>query len=107
MARVKRTHFLLFHLRDSVEIDLAAVLRGHLDASPGPPDFYALALLTGRRERLTRAELEAITAVPTGRWIEATAIGEEEARSLAARGLLLSDEEDEGLAALRARDAEL
>lgn len=107
MARVKRTRYVLFELTDSLTIDVAALLRGKLSVAAGPPDVCALAILTGRRERLSREEHAAVLSVPAERWIDAEAIGARRARSLAERGVLLSDEDDEQLAALRARDADL
>jgi putative peptide maturation dehydrogenase len=107
MAQVKRTHFVLFHLADSQNIDLAAMLRGKIEATPGAPDIYMLALLTGKRELISRAEFDAMLSVPAAGWIDADEIGVDTAHSLAARGLLISDEDDERLVQLRGRDAEL
>jgi putative peptide maturation dehydrogenase len=107
MPRVKRTHYVLFHLSDSQQIDLGQLLRGVVAAIPGPPDVYALAILTGKRERLSRAELDAVLSVPAERWIDAAELAPVDARSLAARGLLVSDDDDKLIAELRGRDARL
>ena len=107
MARVKRTHFVLLHLSDTQQIDLSALLRGTVTTAPGPPEWQALALLTSRRVTLTREDLDALASVPAGAWTDAAAIGAQAARSLALRGLLVSDEDDPRLRELRARDAAL
>jgi putative peptide maturation dehydrogenase len=104
--RVKRAHFVLFDLADGQRIDLAALFRGEVDVRPEAPDMHALVLTTGARELLTREELETLMAVPAGRWVDAGDVGADLARSLAERGLLISDtDDDERLAALRARHA--
>lgn len=107
MPRVRRTHFLLFHLADSQQIDLGQLLRGVVAIGPGAPGVYALAILTGRRERLSRPELDALLSVPAERWIDEEELGAVDARSLAVRGLLISDEDGARLSELRARDARL
>jgi putative peptide maturation dehydrogenase len=108
-VRVKRASFVLFDLADGQRVDLAALLRGEIDVTPQAPDVYALALLTGRRERMTHAEFGALLTASAGGFVEAAEIGTEAglARSLAERGLLISDSDDEPFAAFRAREADL
>jgi putative peptide maturation dehydrogenase len=86
----------LFALTD--EFDLGSLVRG---AAEVDTHVDALALLTGKRERLTRDEFEALQRVPSGFEIDAAEIGLELAQSLVARGLLVTD------GALRDRDAAL
>ena len=107
--RVKRATFVLFDLADGQRVDLAALLRGEFDVMPQAPDVHALALLTGRRERVTRAEFGALLSVPAGGFVDASEIGADDgfARSLAERGLLISDADDEPFVSLREREAEL
>jgi putative peptide maturation dehydrogenase len=106
-VRVKRASFVLFDLADGQRVDLAALLRGEVDVTPQAPDIYALALLTGRRERLTHAEFGALLTVGAGGFVDADEIGTEAALTLACRGLLISDADEEPFASLRAREADL
>jgi putative peptide maturation dehydrogenase len=87
---VKRAHFVLFDLADDHYKQVAALLGGDVDTTA---NVNALALSTGRREPLTREEFEALLRVPAVRTIDADEIGEELARSLVERGLLVDDVE--------------
>ena len=101
--RVKRATFVLFELSDDEpRVDLAALLRGEAGLTSPPPDIHALALLTGRRERITHAEFGALLSVPARGYVEA---GDGDAvLSLARRGLVISDSAEEPFATLRARE---
>jgi putative peptide maturation dehydrogenase len=103
-VRVKRASFVLFELVDEQRVDLAALRRGEVDLTSQPPEIHALALLTGRRERMTHAEFGALLSVPAGEYVEAG--DDEHVVSLARRGLLVSDSEDEPFASLRARETD-
>jgi putative peptide maturation dehydrogenase len=92
-VRVRRARFALFELSD--EFDLGSLVRG---AAQVETHVDALALLTGKRERLSREEFEALRRVPASFEIDAEEIGLELAQSLVARGLLVGD------GALRERD---
>jgi putative peptide maturation dehydrogenase len=89
--RVKRAHFVSFDLSDDHSANLAALLGGEAAASA---HINALAPLRSRREPLSREEFEAILRVPSARSIDACEIGEEIARSLVERGLLIDDADE-------------
>src|SRR3954469_22575240 len=95
---VKRAHFALFELADSRRSAVQALVGAPADQHA---DIYALTLLTGSRERLTPEEFAALLRVPATRAIDAGEIGEELARSLVERGLLIGDADQ----ALSDRDA--
>ena len=62
-------------------------------------------MLTGKEVTLEEAELEVLLAVPSDRWVREEDAGDQAVlRRLAEQGLLLSDEPDDRLAALRACD---
>lgn len=92
--RVRRARFALFDIDEPRHV----VFRETIEVRAEPAEIVALALLTGRRERLTRDEFDALLRVPAGGTVDAGEIGEELARSLVARGLLVS-ESDEALLA--------
>src|ERR1700755_1800539 len=98
--RVRRARFVLFDVEDARHAEIDALLGGELAREP--PGIHALALLTGQREPLTRAEFAALAALPSGDWSEPE--DPALARSLAARGLLVADSDEEPFARLRARD---
>src|SRR4051794_3955930 len=87
---VKRARFALFDLSDDPYAHVGALLGADVDTTA---DVNALPLSTGRRERLTREEFETLLRVPALRPIDAGEIGEELARSLVERGLLVEDTE--------------
>jgi putative peptide maturation dehydrogenase len=85
--QVRRARFALFDIAEPRRV----VFRDAIEVHTEPAEVVALALLTGRRERLTREEFDALLRVPAREAIDAGEIGEELARSLVARGLLVSD----------------
>jgi putative peptide maturation dehydrogenase len=89
-VRVRRARFALFDIAEPRRVAFGDTV----EVRAGPAEIVALALLTGRRERLTREEFDALLRVPAGEPVEADEIGVELARSLVARGLLV-DEDDE------------
>ncbi|WP_053226396.1 putative peptide maturation dehydrogenase [Solirubrobacter soli] len=85
--QVQRARFALFDIADTRRV----VLGDTIEVRAEPAEIVALALLTGRRERLTREEFDALLRVPAGETIDAGEIGEELARSLVSRGLLVDE----------------
>jgi putative peptide maturation dehydrogenase len=82
-------------------------LRGQARLAPSRPDV-AVSVLTGEEVTLETAELDLLLAVPTDRWVRDEDAGDPAVlRRLADRGLLVSDERDDRLAELRARDERL
>lgn len=107
MASVRRTRYAFFYLDDSYLPELATVLGGDLPGLAAVGRIFALAILTGERHQLKRSDLELLLSVPTGRWTEANDADADTVRSLAEKGLLLSDAPDPALRALRERDEAL
>jgi putative peptide maturation dehydrogenase len=105
MSKVRRSQYAFLYLDDPV--DIAALLRGEVAARPAGPRILALALLTGERHELSREQLEVLLSVPAERWIEDDGRHGDALRDLADRGLVLSDDEDPRLSALRERDEAL
>lgn len=66
------------------------------------PGLTALSVLTGEEVELSRKELDTLLSVPVRRWIWAE---EESILSLAANGLLVTDEDDKRQVELRRRDS--
>lgn len=100
MTKVRRPRHLLFHIQEAVRPDVNALLHGVARMEPGP-HAVALSPLTGSAYPLSRDELEYLFSVPSDQWTEALDPGA--ARSLARRGLLISDDEDDELVALRVK----
>jgi putative peptide maturation dehydrogenase len=101
MSRVRRTHYAFLYVEDSRLLDVAALFAGGEAVRSGDPQLLALAVLTGERHRLSRADLDLLLSVPADRWIAADA----RHTALARKGLLISD--DPELAELRERDEAL
>ena len=107
MAQVRRTRYVFFYLDDSYLPELTTLLGGELPALAAEGRIFALAILTGERHQLERSDLELLLSVPTGRWIESNGKNDDAVRSLAEKGLLLTDTPDAALHALRERDEAL
>ena len=67
----------------SVDVNLPALLRGELPAPAPTARVFALPILTGQRHELTPHDLELLSSVPAGRWIEADGHDPEALRLLA------------------------
>lgn len=104
MARVKRPRYLCFFCDDFPFFDVGQLLRGTV-APVSVRQVYALSILRGETVPLTADEFELAAATPSDEWIEAT--HDATARELARKGVLLSDEDDPELAALRERHESL
>ena len=107
MANIRRTLFAFYYLEDDIRLDPAALLRGEPPSPPGRARVRALALLTGERHRLEPTEFDVVSRVPATQWIADGGLDPEALRSLAAKGLVLTDAPNGRLAALRERDEAL
>lgn len=103
MTKLRRTPYACFYVEDDPALDLGALLSGRLP-EPSEARVLALSVLTGERHRLTREEFDTLLSVPADRWVDHDERDSEAVRSLIAKGLLLSDGEDDRGAALRSRD---
>ncbi len=104
---VRRTPYALLYLEDDVVLDVAALIRGEPPACSGEARFVALAVLTGEHHRLSHEELTVLMSVPANQWTAADGLAAEAVRSLADKGLLVSDSREPRLSALRERDEAL
>ena len=106
MARVRRPRYLCFFCDDQPFPDVELLLRGEVAPST-LRQLYALSILTGEEVPLTGEELEYVLSRPSDRWVEADGLEESSVLRLTQHGVLLSDDGDERLAALRSRDEQL
>ena len=104
MTRIRRTPYACFYAEDDPGLDVAALLRGEIPDPCGGARIVGLVVLTGRRNEITRAELDVLLSVPAASWIEADGHDAGAVSALVAKGLLLSDSEDATPRTLRARD---
>src|ERR671930_2496162 len=100
MARVKRPRYVCFFCDDFPFLDVSLLLRGTVEPVT-VRQVYALSILGEERVPLDADDFELVTTTPSDDWVEPA--DDEKARELARKGVLLSDEDDEELAALRAR----
>src|SRR5262245_36456722 len=100
MARVRRARYVCFFYDDFPFLDVGMLLRGAIEQTTAR-QIYALSILRGEAVALSADELELATATPTHEWVEA--VDDASARELAQKGVLLSDEDDPELNALRGR----
>ena len=106
MARVRRPRYLCFFCNDQPFPDVERLLSGEVAAST-LRQLYALSILTGEEVPLNGEELEYLLSTPSDRWVEAGGLEESSVLRLDEHGVLLSDDGDERLAALRRRDEQL
>ena len=104
MPRIRRPRFVCFFSEDFQFPDMAQLLRGRIEQVVHG-QVGAFSILRGETVELTTDELEFVLATPSTEWVESS--DEEQARSLALRGVLLVDEPDGELAELRRRDEQL
>jgi putative peptide maturation dehydrogenase len=100
MARVKRPRYICFFFDDFPFLDVSQLLRGTV-APVTVRQAFALSILRGEAIELTADEFELAASTPSDDWVEA--VDETTSRELARKGVLLSDEDDPELDALRAR----
>ena len=108
MPRFRRSAYLFFYGYDGELPDLAALLRGEPKLAR-TSQLLAISIVSGREHAVTRAELDAVLAVPSDQWVDAPPGDRPEVdlRALARKGLLLTDDAGGPLAALRAREEQL
>jgi putative peptide maturation dehydrogenase len=104
MGRVKRSRYLCFFFDDFPFLDVDQLLRGVIEPVT-VQQICALSILRGEAVPLSTEEFELVASTPSDDWVESE--DEEAARRLAQKGVLLSDEADPELAALRARHESL
>jgi putative peptide maturation dehydrogenase len=104
MARVRRPRYLCFFVDDFPFLDVELLLRGTLEPVT-VRQIHALSILRGEAIPLSEDEFELVASIPSDDWVEA--VDAEAARRLAREGVLLSDETDPELEALRARHESL
>jgi putative peptide maturation dehydrogenase len=102
MPRVRRTAYVFFFCRDYGFLEIDRLLRGEL-APCTLTQLSALSILTGAEVPITVDELALAQSIPADEWIDLSDQAEV-VRSLAERGILVTDDEGEPFAALRARD---
>jgi putative peptide maturation dehydrogenase len=104
VPRYRRTAYAFLYSQDTALLDVAALLRGTV-ASESVPEVIGLSALTGSPEPLSAAELELYLALPVREWSEVE--DDASASGLAAKGMLVSDADDDELRELRRRDETL
>jgi putative peptide maturation dehydrogenase len=107
MAKVRRTPYAFLYLEDDYLPDIGAVLRGELPEPAARARVCALSILTGERHEVRHEELELLLSIPAGRWVDENGGDHDALRGLAEKGLLVSDDADDTLGALREREEAL
>lgn len=102
MPRIRRTPYVFFFCRDYGFLEIEHLVRGEL-VPRTLTQLSALSILTGKETRITVEDLTLAQSIPVDEWAEVSE-NVEAARSLAERGVVVSDETAEPFAALRARD---
>ena len=106
MARVRRPRYLCFFWDDHPFLDIGCLLRGTAEPSSFR-QILALSILVGEEVPITSDEFDLVVSTPSDRWVESGEADQAMVHRLAQKGVLLSDEDDDELATLRQRDAEL
>jgi putative peptide maturation dehydrogenase len=104
MARYRRTAYAFLYCQDAGFVDIAAVLRGRIEPA-ARRQVVGLSALTGAPQPVSDVELELFLRLPVLEWSEVDDEGC--AARLAAKGLLVSDDDDPELRELRRRDEAL
>jgi putative peptide maturation dehydrogenase len=104
MGRVRRPRYLCFFFDDFPFLDVDQLLRGDLELVT-VQQICALSILRGEAIPLSTDEFELVASTPSDDWVES--VDEEATLDLARKGVLLSDETDPELEALRARHESL
>ena len=104
MGRVRRPRYLCFFFNDFPFLDVDQLLRGVLEPVT-VQQICALSILRGEAIPLSADEFQLVASTPSDEWVES--VDEETTRRLALKGVLLSDETDPELEALRTRHESL
>jgi putative peptide maturation dehydrogenase len=103
VPRARRTVYVFFHCHDTAVPDLAAFFEGQARADP-VRQLFAISLLKGEEYPITRDEVDFALSLPSDRFGDVAPADEETMRSLAAKGVVVTDAADGELHALRSRD---
>jgi putative peptide maturation dehydrogenase len=103
MPRVRRTVYAFYYHRDARFFDVGRFVRGEVKPVR-LQQVLGISMLTGEETVILPDELQALAELPSHDWVDTEALDEQAARSLARRGLLVLDVDEEPFAALRARD---
>jgi putative peptide maturation dehydrogenase len=104
MTRVRRPRYLTFFCDDAPFVDIELLLQGEVE----PTSFRRILVVSavaGEVVEITEHELEFILSTPSDGWLDAE--DEATAHDLARRGILVSDEDNDALVALRQRHDEI
>jgi putative peptide maturation dehydrogenase len=104
MGRVRRPRYLCFFFDDFPFLDVDQLLCGVLEPVT-VQQICALSILRGEAIPLSTDEFQLVASTPSDDWVES--VDEETTRRLALKGVLLSDETNPELEALRARHESL
>jgi len=104
MVRVRRSRYVCFFCDDFPFLNVSLLVRGTVEPVT-VRQVYALSILRGEPIPLSADEFELAASTPSDDWVEA--VDEETTRELARKGVLLSDENDPELDALRSRHESL
>ncbi len=103
MPQVRRTVYVLFHCHDTAVPDFAAFFEGEARTVP-LRQVYAISLLKGEEQPVSREELEFALSLPSDRWVDVEDADRATVLSLAARGVVVTDEPEPELESLKERD---
>lgn len=106
MPQARRTVYVFFHCLDGPIPDLEAFFRGEVKLAPAQ-QLYAISLLRGEEYPVSEEELRLALSIPSHDWVDIADRDRERVRELALKGVLVTDEDDDELAGLKARDGAL
>jgi putative peptide maturation dehydrogenase len=106
VPQARRSVYVFFHCLDGPIPDLDAFVRGEVRLVPAQ-QLYAISLLRGDECPISQEDLELTLSIPSHDWVEVAEENRERVSELARKGVLLTDEEDDELRRLRARDEAL
>jgi len=103
VPRARRTVYIFFHCHDSAVPDFTAFFDGEARTLP-VRQVYAISLLKGEEYPVSQEELEFALSLPSDRWVEVEDADRDRVRTLAVKGVVLTDEPGDELEALKERD---
>jgi putative peptide maturation dehydrogenase len=107
MTNIRRTAYVFFYLEDDYVLDVASLLRAESPRTAPQGQIIALAILTGERHPLDPRAFDLLLSVPAEHWVDEGGRNQRMVADLSGKGLLLSDEDEPRLMALRERDEAL